>query len=97
MTAASYGPAERKSVGNGPLRDKLTVPNLTNPPEGVEGPTPLRRSTPHAQINEARAMAAQAVKTRSTKEQSAPKTDAKMQKYLDKAVDVLEKFGVKGK
>ena len=42
-------------------------------------------------------MAAQAVQTSSTKEQSAPKTEAKMQKYLDKAVDVLEKFGVTGK
>ncbi len=42
-------------------------------------------------------MAAQAVQTKSTKEQSAPKADPKMQGYLDKAVGVLEKFGVAGK
>jgi hypothetical protein len=38
---------------------------------------------------------AQAVQSRSTQEQSLPSTDTKMQKYLDKAVDVLEKFGIK--
>jgi hypothetical protein len=42
------------------------------------------------------AMAAQAVQTKPTTIESAPSTDTKMQKYLDKAVDVLEKFGIKG-
>jgi hypothetical protein len=42
-------------------------------------------------------MAAQAVQTKTAKTQAPPATDSKMQKYLDKAVDVLEKFGVTGK
>jgi hypothetical protein len=42
-------------------------------------------------------MAAQAVQTKSSKEKPAAKTEQKMQGYLDKAVDVLEKFGVAGK
>ena len=41
-------------------------------------------------------MAAQAVQTKPTTVESAPSTETQMQKYLDKAVDVLEKFGIKG-
>jgi hypothetical protein len=40
---------------------------------------------------------AQATQTTSAPQQALPQSDGKMQKYLDKAVDVLEKFGVKGK
>jgi hypothetical protein len=40
---------------------------------------------------------AQAVQTKNAPQQSLPHGEGKMQKYLDKAVDVLEKFGVKGK
>jgi hypothetical protein len=40
---------------------------------------------------------AQAVQTKNAPQQSLPQGEGKMQKYLDKAVDVLEKFGVKGK
>jgi hypothetical protein len=38
---------------------------------------------------------AQATQTTSAPQQALPQSDGKMQKYLDKAVDVLEKFGVK--
>ncbi|HYO23911.1 MAG TPA: cell surface protein, partial [Lacipirellulaceae bacterium] len=39
---------------------------------------------------------AQARQTQTAPQQSQAGADAKMQKYLDKAVDVLEKFGLKG-
>ena len=42
-------------------------------------------------------MAAQAVQSKPTTAVSAAPAEGKMQKYLDKAVDVLEKFGVTGK
>lgn len=39
---------------------------------------------------------AQATQTASAPQQTLPQGDGKMHKYLDKAVDVLEKFGIKG-
>jgi hypothetical protein len=42
-------------------------------------------------------MAAQAVQTKPTTEQAPTTAAGKSQKYLDKAVDVLEKFGLSGK
>jgi hypothetical protein len=42
-------------------------------------------------------MAAQAVQTKSTNQPAATQSGTKMQQYLDKAVDVLAKFGVAGK
>jgi hypothetical protein len=40
---------------------------------------------------------AQATQTKNAPQQSLPQGDRKAQKYLDKAIDVLEKFGIKGK
>ena len=41
-------------------------------------------------------MAAQAVQTKPTADKPAAKAEPQMRKYLDKAVDVLDKFGLKG-